>query len=93
MALWVYCAWATYELKPAGWWLMFATFAVFTVSSVLTFARIDPTQMYVAMGYPAQDVRAIASVPLFRGHAFGLIVSATMVPFIAYFIWIKKYFN
>ena len=93
MVAWGYSAWATYKLKPAGWWVVTVGLVLFSVSAVLTFGRVDLIDLYQAMGYSPQDVRLLREFPLVRGQALTVITAVTMVPFIGYLITIKKHFR
>jgi hypothetical protein len=93
MVAWGYSAWATYKLKPAGWWIVTVGLVLFSVSAVLTFGRVDLIDLYQAMGYSLQDVRLLREFPLVRGQALTVITAVTMVPFIGYLISIKTYFR
>ena len=50
IAVWSYCARATYQLNVIGWWIVLASFGMIMLSSVLTFTRVDLIEMYRLMG-------------------------------------------
>ncbi len=90
---WGYSAWATYKLKPVGWWIVTVGCALFSVSAVLTFGRVDLVDMYQAMGYSGRDVQMLRQFPLVRGQALTVMTAALMTPFIGYLLWMKRYFR
>ena len=92
-AVWTYGAWATYKLKPLGWWVVTAAVVVFSASAVLTFARVDLIDVYQAMGYPTRDVRLMRGVALVHGQTFTVMVAVILAPFIGYLFWMKRYFR
>lgn len=56
IAVWAYCAWATYHLNVTGWWTVLIAFGVMLVSAVLTFSRVDLMDMSRLMGYSEQQI-------------------------------------
>jgi hypothetical protein len=92
-AAWGYGAWATYKLKPLGWWIVTVAFVIFSVSAVLTFARVDVVDVYQAMGYSARDVQLMRGVAFIHGQTFAVMMTAIMAPFIGYLFWMKRYFR
>ncbi len=93
MVAWGYSAWATYRLRPEGWWIVTVGFVLFSVSALLTFGRVDLVEVYQAMGYPARDVQLLRQFPLAGGRALTVMTAVIMTPFIAYLIWMKRYFR
>jgi hypothetical protein len=90
--LWLYAAWAIYQLKPIGWWLILVTFAVMTISSAVTFSKIDLMEMYRAMGYSEEMLKQIQQMN-FAGRQ---IVAMTLIGgalVIGYLLFIYRYFR
>ena len=90
-ALWAYAAWLLYKLDVRGWWLILIAFVVFMVSSVMTYARHDITEMYQLMGYPQAQIDQIQKTGLLTGNRMAWIMSFTMLPFLGYILFVKKY--
>jgi uncharacterized membrane protein len=89
IAIWAYCAWATYHLNPTGWWTLLITIAVLLVSSVLTFSRVDMMDMYRLMGYPEQQIEQLSS---FTSRNMLVFLSVASLPFLGYLLYVKRYF-
>jgi MFS family permease len=93
IALWVYCAWAIYHLKAAGWWIALIAFGAILVSAVLTFARIDLMDMYRLMGYPEQQIEQLQRFTYFTGRNMLVLMSMSSLPFLGFLLYVKKYFR
>jgi len=92
-ALWTYAAWLFYRLNSNGWWLIFVATCVFTVSSVSTFARHDMLEMYQLMHYPKAQLEQIQLSGLLEGNRMSWLVSLSMLPFLGYLLFIRKFFR
>ncbi|MFA6560839.1 MAG: hypothetical protein WCV00_02900 [Verrucomicrobiia bacterium] len=88
----VWLAWAFYRLKPAAWWIVVAAFVLISVSSTITFARVDLMEMYRQMGYPQQQIEQIQKYSFFSGRSMAVWMVCCMVPWLGYLLWIKKFF-
>jgi hypothetical protein len=93
MALWVYCAWAMYRLRPAGWWTTLFVSAVMILSAMMTFAQQDLIEMYRLMGYPEKQIEQMRQFSFLNGPKMLLFMAVSSLPFFGYLIWIKKYFR
>jgi hypothetical protein len=92
-ALWAYAAWLLYKLDVRGWWLILIGMAVFMASTVLTYAHHDMIEMYQLMGYPQAQIDQIQKIGLFKGNSINWIMFLCWLPFLAYLLFIKKYFR
>lgn len=92
-ALWSYCAWLIYHLKPQGWWLILIALLVFGASSLVTFARHDLLEMYQLMGYPQVQIDQLQQSGLLTGNRMSWLMLFSFLPFIGYLLFIKKYFR
>jgi hypothetical protein len=93
IALWVYCAWATYHLNATGWWTVLIAFGVLIVSTVLTFARIDLMDMYRLMGYSEQQMEQMQQFNYFTSRNMLVFMSIGSLPFLGYLLYVKRYFR
>lgn len=92
-ALWSYAAWLLYKLDQRGWWLVLIAMVVFMVSGLMTYARHDITEMYHLMGYPPSQIEQMQKTGLFTGNRMSWMMSFSMLPFLGYLLFIKKYFR
>lgn len=92
IGLWSYCAWATYRLKPAGWWAAMIGFGVMMVSALLTFPQVDLIEMYRLMGYPEQQIQQIQQYNFFTGPTMTVFMTLGALPCFGYLVYVKKYF-
>lgn len=57
VAVWsAWLAYSTYRLRMAGWWGSVTLLLVGTASFIMTFLRMDVTEIYRAMGYPERQI-------------------------------------
>jgi hypothetical protein len=88
-----YLAVASFRLRLAAWWLAIITLALRLLSMSLTYIKADLVQAYSQMGQSDADLRMLQSNPLLRGHFFLWWSLLSLLIFLGYLIWIKRYFN
>ena len=91
--IWAYAARLLYRLDSRGWWLTLITICVFMVSGLLTFARHGMLEMYQLMNYPKAQLDQIQQSGLLDGNRMPWLVSLSMLPFLGYLLFIKKFFR
>ncbi len=92
-ALLAYSAWALHRLRPVGWWLMTVGSCLATLSGAITFSRVDPMEMYRAMGFPEQQLEQMQK---FNFMTSSLMIWASVlfaVAFVTYMLSVKKHFR
>jgi len=92
-ALWGYAARLLYRLDPRGWWLILIAICVGMASGIVTFARHDILEMYRLMGYPEAQIEQIRKTGLLEGNTMIWMMSFSMLPFLGYLFFIKRYFR
>jgi hypothetical protein len=92
-AIWGYAAWLLYRLDVCGWWLILVALLVYLASSLLTFAHHDVTEMYQLMGYPPAQIDQMQKMGIWSGNRLICLMCVSMVPFLAYLFFVKKYFG
>jgi hypothetical protein len=90
--LWGYSAWALYKLDRRGWWIIFATMALFGISAFVTYSRHDASELYALMGYPEAQIAQMEKFGIFKGQAMAWMTLASMVPFLGYLFYIRRFF-
>ena len=90
-ALWAYATWLLYKLDVRGWWLILIAMVVFMASALMTYARHDTIEMYQLMGYPQAQIEQIQKSGLLTGNRMSWFMSLSMLPFLGYLLFIKKY--
>jgi hypothetical protein len=90
-ALWAWCAWLLYKMDARGWWLILVAMVLFTVSAVLTYARHDVIEIYQLMGYSQEQIDQIQKTGLLTGNRMAWITLFSIVPFLGYILFVKKY--
>lgn len=90
--LWVYSGWAMYKLRVSGWWIAMLTLSLGFVSAVVTFAQVNPSELYRAMGVPEVQVALLEQM----GYDNELVVGwmcLIAVPFLGYMVYLKRHFS
>ena len=90
-AIWTYAAWSLYHLESRGWWVILIAMGLFMVSTFLTYARHDVTEMYRLMGYPEAQISQIQQTGLLTGNNMQWLTLASIIPLVIYMLWIKRY--
>jgi len=90
-ALWSYAAWSLYKLKRLGWWLILISWCLFVTSAFLTFARHDLMEMYRLMGYPKEQIEQMQKSSLLIGSSMTWLMRLTLLPFLGYLLFIRRY--
>jgi hypothetical protein len=90
----VWLAWASYRLKMHAWWGTLLWWAVWIVSSVVTFSRPGVMEkMYEKMNIPAVELEAIRKAGLFDSMANERWLYLLMgVGVVCYLLYVRRYF-
>jgi hypothetical protein len=89
-ALCLWLARETYTLRMRGWWLATAFLVLVGVSTWLTLVRVQPTELFRAMGYPEDWLE---SAPSGFGAAATWLTAVLTVLTVVYMGGIRKHFN
>lgn len=89
---WSYAAWALYKLDRRGWWLVAVTMCLFSLSAFITYSRHDISELYVLMGYPAEQIAQIQKFGVFKGQTMAWMTLVGFAPFLGYLLYVRKYF-
>jgi len=92
-ALFAYSAWGLYRMSIPSWWIVFVTSALFGVSSLVTFLRVDPLAMYERMGYSEQQIDAMRQLGTLSGPEVTWLTVGFFVPYLVYLVYLRKYFR
>jgi hypothetical protein len=92
-ALDTYLAFAIFRLKAVGWWLAILTVPIRLFSMALTFAKADMMQAYSKMGMSDAQLQMLQSSPFVRSHVILWWSLVSLVIFLGYLIWLKRYFK
>jgi hypothetical protein len=90
-AVWAWAAWRLYRLDVRAWWVMLAALLLFCVSSLLTYMNHDILEMYQLMGYPEAQIKQMQNIGFLTGNRTAWLTCCSMVPFLGYLIFVKKY--
>jgi hypothetical protein len=89
--IWGVAGWWLYRLDARGWWLILVAMGLFTVSSLLTYANHDISELYQLQGLPQAQIDQMQKMGLFTGNRMAWISVLCMLPFLGYLLFIKKY--
>lgn len=92
-AVWASAAWALYRLRSWGWWLIFLGSCAISISAFLTFTQSDVAELCRLLNYTQEEVQAMEESGFLTGAGIGLLLAATFLPFLAYLLFIKRYFR
>jgi len=89
----LYLAYATYRLRPAGWWGTLIATILVSASWAATFARVDLSEFYRKSGTPEQQIEQINNLGLFPGRSVLWLNLGFSILFVMYLLWLRKYFR
>jgi energy-converting hydrogenase Eha subunit E len=92
-AIWAYAARALYQRKVIGWWLVVIAMAVFLVSNLITFARVEVTEMYRLMGYPEAQIAHLQQYSFLKGKGMIYLSVACVLPMFGYLIYVRRFLS
>jgi len=92
-ALDTYLAIALFRLQSSGWWITFLSHPVRLLSLAITYARANVLTAYSRMGMSPEQLKILNSNPMFRSHVLLWWSLISMVLFVGYLIWLKRYFK
>jgi hypothetical protein len=91
--LWIYSAFAAYQLEPAGWWLVLVSFCLMSISAVLTFSHVEFAELYRQMGYSPAQVQMMTQFNFIGASHIGYLSAVGAVPALLYMLWVKHFFH
>ncbi len=88
--LFSYLAWSTYKLRISAWWVTLDACLLFGLSTLVSFTRFSPLDLYREMGYPADQLKMMKDMGVLDLN-IPLLTGGYMVVFIAYLIWVRRH--
>jgi len=88
-----YVAWGTYRLKLTAWWSAVLVILAWSLSAALTFSRVSLLDYYEKMQFPADQLAIIKQLHFLQGSAIIWISLAWAAIFLAYVIYLRKFFT
>jgi len=90
---WIVLAVRLYSLRPRTWWIAFLAHTLMSVSGMVTFFRLGMGPIYQQMQTPPQQMEMMRRMGFLSSSAPGYfgIISGVLV--LAYFLWIKRFFQ
>jgi hypothetical protein len=73
--------------------LVLLTLLLMTASAVVSFSRIELTDLYQQMGYSQAQVQMMTQLELLRGRNVGYLSAAAALPMLVYMLWVKHFFR
>lgn len=91
-AAFAYATWAMYKLRWIGWWIVLIGMCFFAVSAFLTYSRHSIDELYLLAGYSEQELTHLRQFNFFEGNTLSWITLFSMVPFVGYLLYLRRYF-
>jgi hypothetical protein len=89
----LYLAWASYHLKPAGWFGTLAMLILGTLSSVITFRHIDLIDLYARMGYQGKQLEMMKKVPAWTSAQMEGYIIVWALLGLGFLWYLRRYFT
>ncbi len=93
--VWASVAWGSYRRHIAAWILALLALAGSVVFGAASMNGIDWAAVYQGMGIPEKELAAMSGMMenLYTPAKLGLIMAASMLPMLAFLIWVLRYFR
>lgn len=88
----VYAATGFYRLNARVWLAYTASMCVWGLSSIITFLRIPALDYYRQAGFPDKELQFLAASPLMRGNSLVWTMLPSMVIFLGFLLFLRRYF-
>ncbi|MBU0533400.1 MAG: hypothetical protein KJ887_01185 [Candidatus Omnitrophica bacterium] len=91
----IYIAIGFYKLQIKAWWTAIAVIVIGTLSTIITFSRINLLEFYQKMNFPEQQMEIIKQMGMIENSNIFMtwIPLFYAVVIIGYLLYIKKYFT
>lgn len=89
----LYLAIAFFRLQASGWWIAVLVTPLRLLSMALTYGKADLMRAYSKVGLSEEQLRALNSNPMFRGHIILWWSLISVVLLFGYLLWLKRYFK
>ena len=81
-----------YRLAPGAWWVVLALCVLLGISNVLTFARIDPREMYRLMGYSKAQLQQLQGLNILNSDWIACLSGLSILPMLGYLLYVRRFF-
>lgn len=88
--LWI--GWSWYRMRMSGWWGMLILTLGSSISSGITFLRVDLIALYRTLGYPQQQIDMIRDQGLASGGFMLWNTAIWQVAMLLYLLWARRFF-
>jgi hypothetical protein len=82
-----------YRQEPVAWWLLLGVIVLAGVSNLLTFARIDPREMYRLMGYSQAQLQQLQGLNVLNSDLMACFSAIGILPMVAYLLYVRRFFR
>lgn len=88
---WMCRSW--YRLQLAGWWALVAVTAIYTLSNLITFTRVEVTELYQKMGYSQAQIDLLQQQAWFSGNSLRYAGLIWLPLVFGYLLWVRRFFQ
>lgn len=90
---WLWLGWALYRRAAWAWWVLVGCLVVLSISTVVTFLRVDFLEVYRLMGYPEQQIELMRRFSGMIQPAMTIGMPVSTAAMLGYLIWVKRFLN
>ena len=93
--VWFYISWGSYRGQIAAWITALVLLIGSAAMGIHTMQNVDWAVMYQQMGMPDAEVKKIAPMvtEMFALKKIGILMGASMLPLLAYLLWVLRFFR
>jgi hypothetical protein len=93
LAVFAFAAVLIYRQRIAGWWLVVTLIGVFTLSTIVTAARLDTDRFVKALEMTPEAERMYRSSPMSGPMMMGIVGAIVSLVMLGYLLWARKFFQ
>jgi hypothetical protein len=82
-----------FRMKVAGWWVAVVAMSLRVLSSLATIGKANLLEAYSHIGRSQKELEILSHNPVFRGSAMLWVTAAITLCYLAFLLWLKRYFR
>jgi hypothetical protein len=89
---WIYCAQLVYEVRLSGWLFTLASLSLMTLSTWISFSKIDLAEIYALMGYSEAQLQAMSQFKVIDNESARYFAMISVAPVLVYTLAMRRFF-
>ncbi len=82
-----------YRQEPVAWWLALGVTVLAAVSNLVTFARVDPRELYRLMGYSPAQLQQLQELNVLNSDLMACFSAVGILPMVVFLLYVRRFFR